>query len=62
MNKLVFICTTFYHLILIITVISLYEPLNVWKEKYRTGLSIVKRTANVISMTIWREVYSPPKK
>lgn len=32
MNKLVFICTTFYHLILIITVISLYEPLNVWKE------------------------------
>lgn len=32
MNKLVFICTAFYHLILIITVISLYEPLNVWKE------------------------------
>lgn len=58
MNKLVFICIIFYYFILIIIVISLYEFLNVWKEKYCMGLFIVKCIVNVISMIIWWEVYS----
>lgn len=37
--------------------------MNLWTsgKKYRTGLSIVKRTANGITMTIWREVFRTPK-
>lgn len=37
--------------------------MNLWTsgKKYRTVLSIVKPTANGISMTIWREVFRTPQ-